>query len=189
MRKTQLAFIGIVFVFYWLYSTGVSTDQPASLQPTIFPALKTLSSPTIDRLSAWLTHEATKLKRVENPAETAIRLKRKALGLNPTDLEALRRVALDSSAASEQRILAVYMIGLSESAAARLQLRLIGQATLTTPTSALGYSDEITVRTQALEALLKRLNPEDATNFLNETLKKITDPALVQRAQYWLKRL
>lgn len=189
MRKTQLAFIGFVFVVYWLYSTGVTTDQPASLQPSIASDLMALSAPTVKRLGAWLTHEATKLKRAENSPETAIRLKRKALGLSATDLEALRVVALDSTAASEQRLLAVYMIGLSESAAARLELRHIGQATLSTPATALGYSDEITVRTQALEALLKRLNPEDATRFLNDTLKKITDPALVQRAQYWLKRL
>ena len=119
----------------------------------------------------------------------AIRLKRRALGLSPEELEALRTVALDPGAPSEQRVLAVHMIGLSESAAARDQLEKIGSAVMPSSPDEKGYANEVTVRTQALETLLKRLNPDAAARVLNEIIAKTHDSALLRRARYWLGRL
>ncbi len=203
MKRTLLAFLAIAFGIYWLCTAKLPNDRPASLAPELPSVMHALPEPAAKRLGefagqglmklagdtrVWLAREATKMKRPGNPSVAAIRLKRRALGLKPGDLGALRAIALDQSAESDQRILAVYMIGLSESAAAEAELRKIGKAPVPSTPNEKGYSDEITIRTQALESLLKRLNPDAAGRFLNEIITKSSDPALLRRARFWLSR-
>jgi hypothetical protein len=190
MKRTLLAFTGLVFTIYWLCTAELPSDRPAALLPSLSSPLRPSPAVTPERksLQSWLSSETHKMKRRYDSTSAVIRLKRKALSMKAEDLAGLRAIALDSETTGEERYLAVYVLGLSEAAAARDLLQDISRSAVPTSANEKGYSDEIAVRTHALESLIKRLSPAASAKFLREILTKSNDPALVRRAQYWLSR-
>ena len=205
MRRTVLAFFGFAFIVYWLWTAELPTDGAASLDPVLpsivrllplkakrsFAALTESKETRSDNeLTTWLDLEAEKVGRPDaNPNATVLRLKRKALSLRPGELSILKSIALNSAVSSDERFLAVYIIGLSESMAAKDQLKEIGQAPFPPTPNGRAYSDEVVIRAHALESLIQRLSPSDAVIYLKDLLAKTADPALARHARYWLTRL
>lgn len=208
MRKTSIAFLGLAFVIYWLWAVDNPVGQQASLNPVIpsfihalpFPTKRQVASvnplpPPLAKYDAsgirqWLSEEASRVGRVDNnPSSTVVRLKKKALSLTPAQLQLFKAVALDQGSVGDERFLAVYMIGLSESAAARDCLKEIGQTPIPSTANDRAYSDEVVIRAHAMEGAIKRMNPADSVKFLQDILGNTNDPALARHAKYWLSRL
>ena len=208
MRKSSVAFLGLAFVIYWLWTVDApSSGQQAALNPVIpslirmlpFPPKSQLTTPSPaltasaydpSGLRRWLTDEAVKVGRVDtNPSSTVLRLKKKALTLSSAQVELLKDVALDQSSVGDERFLAVYLIGLSESAKARESLIQIGQTPIPSTANEKAYSDEVVIRAHAMEGAIKHMNPSDSVRFLQEILTNTKDPTLEKHARYWLARL
>lgn len=214
MRKTSLAFLGLAFVIYWL-STMDSPwmENQSMLNPVVPSFVKVLPFSSKKRqpatngepastvaakeskydpsgLRRWVTEEAVKVGRVDsNPSTTVLRLKKKALSLSPGQLELLKNVALDQTVGGDERFLAVYMIGLSESAAAKDDLKAIGTAPIPATGNDRAYSDEVVIRAHAMEGAIKHMSPSDSVKFLQDILSTTQDPSLTRHAKYWLSRL
>lgn len=210
MRRTSVAFLGLAFVIYWLWTVDAPTnDQLASLNPVLpslirmlpFPSKSQLHAPTAPNpggrstydpsgLRRWLTDEVVRVGRVDaNPSSAVLRLKRKALTFNAAQVELLKDVALDQTSGGDERFLAVYMIGLSESAKARESLVRIGQTPIPSTANERAYADEVVIRAHAMEGAIKHMNPSDSVKFLQEILTNTKDPSLEKHARYWLARL
>lgn len=204
MKKTLLAFFGLAFIVYWFWTADLRFDRPAALDPVLPALVRMLPSPTrlyvtstTDRdtapsvgLRKWLNEEVIKVAHVDsNPSGTVIRLKKKALSLKPNELTSLKQIAMDPTASGDERFFAVYIIGLSESALAKDELKEIGESTIPATANDRAYSDEVVIRAQALEAVLQHLSPADSINYLRKVLATTTDPSVAKHARYWLTRL
>lgn len=209
MRKTSVVFLGLAFVVYWLWTIDApAPGQQASLNPVLPSLIRMLPfsskgqlappTPPSEGVSAydpsglrrWLTEEAVRVGRVDtNPTTAVLRLKKKALSLNSSQVELLKNVALDQTSGGDERFLAVYLIGLSESAKARECLVRIGQYPIPSTANERAYSDEVVIRAHAMEGAIKHMNPSDSVKFLQEILTNTKDPSLEKHARYWLARL
>lgn len=209
MRKTTLAFLGLVFVVYWLWTMDSQVfERQAALNPVIPSFIRALpftkkrepngnreEKPAASKydqsgMRHWLSEEAVRVGRVDaNPSSTVLRLKKKALSLVPQQLDLLKTVALDRSNPGDERFLAVYMIGLAESAAAREDLKEIGQSPIPATSNDRSYSDEVVIRAHAMEGAIKHMSPADSVKFLQDILSSTQDPSLTRHARYWLSRL
>jgi hypothetical protein len=192
LRKTSLAFLALAFVIYWLFTAQPADDRQASLSldPVLPSIIRLMPKPDINGIRRWLSKEADKVGRIDsNPSATVLRFKKKALSLTATELDILKSTALSPGASGDERFLAVYIIGLAESAAARDMLKEIGRTPLPPTAPDRAFSDEVVIRAHALEAVVGRLNPAESVQYLREILAHTNDPALAKHAKYWLNRL
>jgi hypothetical protein len=207
LRTTLLAFLGMIFVGYWLWTADIPRDQQASFEPVLpglvrilpasasaklFPSLKGEKGGPADLtgIRHWLLEESVKVGRVDiNPSATVLRLKQKALTLKVSELRILKDTCLSPLASGDERFLAVYIIGLSESAQARDFLKEIAGTAIPASANDRAYSDEVVIRANALESVVHRLNPLDAKGYLQDVLAHTQDPSLARHARYWLTRL
>jgi hypothetical protein len=205
LSTTLLAFLGMIFVGYWLWTADIPRDQQASFEPVLpglvrilparssaklFPSLKNDDPSDTTGIRHWLLEESVKVGRVDsNPSATVLRLKQKALTLKASELRILKDTCLSPSASGDERFLAVYIIGLSESAQAREFLKEISGAPIPSTSSDRSYSDEVVIRANALESVVHRLNALDAKIYLQDVLAHTQDPSLARHARYWLTRL
>ena len=128
MRTLILAFLGLAFVIYWML-----TDDPLQSRPSLGPVKPNLAlvpNPPYDlieptgsgrtpaqapiNLATWLSQEAARMGQPDpDPEATKFRLREKAKGLKRAELKKLKSVALDRSVSSDERFLAIYMLGLT----------------------------------------------------------------------------
>ena len=206
LRSTLLAFFGLIFVGYWLWTADSSRDGQASFNPDLPSLIRFLPASPLNFLNRressahtsedltgirqWLSTEAGKVGRVEaNTSKTVVRLKRKALTLEPAELRVLKNSALSPTASGDERFLAVYIIGLSESAYARDYLKEIANSPVPVTATERAYSDEVVIRATALESAVQKMSPTDSRKYLNDMLAHTQDPSLARHARYWLTRL
>ncbi|MGZ3723829.1 MAG: hypothetical protein ACXVA9_12890, partial [Bdellovibrionales bacterium] len=203
MRRTLLAFFGMIFVGYWLWTADSPHDGQAALNPVLpglvrflpsasqklFPSnVSDAKSPAdLTGIRHWLVEEAVKVGRVDsNPSSTVLRLKQKALSMKTSELKILRDTALSPTASGDERFLAVYIIGLAESAAARDFLKEIASAPVPATANDRNYSDEVVIRANALESVVHRLSNSESIKYLQDVLAHTSDPSLARHARYWL---
>jgi hypothetical protein len=207
MRTSALAFLGLVFVGYWLYTADIPRDQQASFEPQLpalirilpssakqrwfsHPSQDSKSTPDTTGIHRWLLDESMKLGRPDrNPSAAVLQMKQKALSLKPEELKVLRDICLSPSASGDERFLAIYIISLAESAQARDLLKEIAVTPLPQTSGDRAYSDEVVIRANALEAVVRRLNKDESKKYLEDMLAKTQDPSLARHARYWLTRL
>jgi hypothetical protein len=140
-------------------------------------------------LRTWLKDEAARMGRVDpDPARTLKRLKQHAQGLTARELQLLKDTALDRSMDGDQRFLSVYTIGLARSRSALSLLMDISRTRIPPTANDRAYSDEVMIRSQALEAAAKRLPRAEAVHYLRDILKNTSDPVLARRAGQLLSR-
>lgn len=202
MRRTLLAFFGLAFLIYWFWTADLPQESPETLDPVI-PSLVRVTASLPGKvklfvhkqlnsegdLRGWLRSEAQRVGRVDpDPAATFKRLKEHASRLRASELKWLRNMAVDSSASGDERYLAVYMIGLSDTPAAMEKLKEIATSPVPSSNNDRQYSDEVVVRAHALESVVHRLSSSEAVRYLRDVLSKTTDPAVARHAQYWISR-
>jgi hypothetical protein len=205
MRKTLLAFFGLAFAIYWISTAELPGDQPASLAP-VMPSLVRLaqrlpakihsmpSNPSqpaeFHDLQIWLDNESAAMGRIDpHPEKTKARLESRAKKLQIRQLRWLKSVALNSSLNGDRRFLAVYLIGLSEREASRDLLKDIGLSGLPGAANDRAYSDEVIIRSQALEAAAKRLPAAEAKRYLRQVLRQSAGASIARHAEYLLHQL
>lgn len=205
MRRTLLAFLGLFFAGYWLWTADIPRDQQASFEPVLpalvrilptsakqrlFPSRSPKTASDLTGIRHWLAGEAMKVGRADGTTSaTVLHLKQRALGLKPEELQVLKEVSLSPSASGEERFLAVYIIGLAESAQAREFLKQIAQTPIPQTANERSHSDEVVIRANALESVVHRLSADESKIYLNDLLAKSPDPSLARQARYWLTRL
>jgi hypothetical protein len=190
MRRTLLAFFGMAFVGYWLWTADSPRDFQASLDPVLPGLVSALPKSDLSGVRHWLVQEAVKIGRKgATSSSTVVRLKQKALSMNSRDLRVLKDTALSPTASGEERLLAVYIIGLSESGQAREFLKEIAETPLPATANERVQSDELVIRANALESVVHRLGNEESIKYLESLLQKTQDPVLAQQTRYWLSRL
>jgi hypothetical protein len=190
----------------------VHEDSPVQLQPRIrkpdnikrsnHPGLNGLkkrvsswisngssaSNPNVN-LSNWLQQQAQNIGKTDHqPDRTKEELTAKALELSTEDFQTLKKTAFDTRLQSDRRFLAVYVLALSEAPEALHVLRDIGREPIPPTANDRSYSDEVIIRTQALEALTKRLPTEERKRFLTELIAQTSDPLMARQAKYWLSK-
>lgn len=205
MRTTILAFLGAAFLIYWLLTDDPSHGRGLFLGP-VKPNIAQIPNPPYDleepsgvgrspsssesNIKSWLANEAEKMGQTDpNPEETKIRLAQRAAGLKRLELRYLKIVALDRSRNSDERFLSIYILGLSEDEKTLDLLREISLTQIPGTATDRQHSDEVVFRAHALEALVQKLDSEQARSFLREILARSGDPVLARHAQYWLRRL
>jgi hypothetical protein len=191
MVRTLLASFALAFMAYWVWTSESLTERQASLMPTLPTFVRDLKpAPNTSALQRWLSKEAGKVGRIgEQPTTTVVRLKKKALSLKPSDLEYLLQTAVNPGAGGDERFLSVYMIGLSEAAAAKKALREIAETPVPPTPNDRAYSDEVVIRAHAMESLVQRQNQQDSVEFLRALLGKTTDASIARHARYLLSKL
>jgi len=197
MRRT-LAFLGIIFAGYWLWKTDMNHDNQASLEPVVpgisrlLPDHKPTQKEVADTTAIrhWLSTEAITVSRGEmHPTKTVVHLKQRALSLTPPELAVLKDAALSPMASSDERLLAVYIIGLSESSAAREDLKEIAKTPVPVTENERARSDEVVIRANALDTVVGRLSTVESKTYLEDMAAHASEPALAKHARYWLTRL
>lgn len=201
-RRTLTAFLGLGFAAYWLISHDFPSERAMTLDPVLPSIIRTtqtlqlketltkVRSTAADDILMWLKHKASQIGQTDpNPVATQARLRERALKFSRGDLILLKDRALREGGNADERFLAVYLLGLSESAFALDLLKEIGQVPIPPLRSDRAYSDEFSIRAHALESVVRRSLPKDSVVFLKKILTKTTDPALAKHAQYWLSRL
>jgi hypothetical protein len=205
MRRTLLAAFALAFMAYWFWTGEYSVERQASLMPVLPSSVRRLPegaarSPTAassakgvaadGAVRRWLEQESARVGRVDpSPEASVVRLKKKALSLKPTELEFLGAAAADPGVSADERFLAVYIIGLSEAAAAKDVLRAVSQLPIPPTSNDRAYSDEVVIRAHAMEALVQRLSQQESLLYLNDVLKRATDASIVRHARYLLSKL
>lgn len=206
MRRTLLAFFALIFMAYMLWNSETPSDRQASLNPVLPSIVRHLPWSSRDQAATaqpkmpaaggatemkhWLDQEALKVGRIDHdPASTTIRLKRKALSLAPSDIEFLKSTSIDPANGADERFLAIYMIGLSESAAAKSALREVSETPIPPTSNDRAYSDEVVIRAHAMESLVQRQNQEESLQYLKDLLSKTTDASIAKHARYLLTKL
>ena len=209
IQKSIVAFLGLAFVLYWIVTTELPDTRQTSLDPVTpnivrlpiqipvpqfaAQALAHLPPRTHEHKSDlldWLKGESAKIGQIDpNPAQTMQKLRQKAAGLNKNDFLLLKQIALNSQTNGDERFLAVYILSLSNSESVIAELKDVGLAKIPATVSDRQHSEEIILRTQALEALLQRLTGREAKTLLHDLLGQTSDPILARHVQYWLSRL
>lgn len=202
--RNRLLFVALAFTAYWLLVNERGLN-PVALDP-VKPALVPVLSPAYDleepkvseaapllvhdhALITWLKSEASLIGRPDpRPQDTLFRLQDKARELTALELTTLKRVAMNRYVDADERFLAVYMLGLAGGEGLDL-LRELSLARVPGLPNDRQHSDEIILRTQAIETLVQKLPREEARHLLEELLNRTSDPILARHVQYWLNRL
>jgi hypothetical protein len=194
MRRSALIFLALSFVAYWLWSN----DPPNELAlgpvfPSIFHTYSDAEKTSfkIDpELHRWLVNEADKWDGSPR-ASTAlvIELKRRALTFSVADLRILSLWVEDPALPLPERRLSVYLVSLCESAQSKESLKEIGLSPIPALIDLKAYSNEVNLRVQALDNLVKRLPSAESETYLKHFLSSTNDPALARHAQFWLDQL
>lgn len=205
MRNSSVVFIAIAFAVYWLIAGDTTEDKSLTLGP-VKPSLVRIPNPPYDleepvhtdsvslksdamHLSHWLRKEASRIGQVDaDPQQTQLRLRFKAAQLSRSDFAFLKRSALDRSLTMDERFLAVYMLGLAGGAAMD-SLRELSFARIPGLPNDRQHSEEVILRTQAIEALVQKLPSGESRALLRELLSRTSDPIIARHVQYWLNRL
>ncbi len=204
MRTPALAFLGVGFILYWLLVGDPAIDKTLSLGPVI-PSLVRVPNPPYDleepthtgtavqtetpHLQQWLKLEAARVVQVDpDPARTLLRMRSKAAQLTRKDLRNLKLMVMNRTLSTDERFLAVYMAGLAGGEALDL-LRDVSFSRIPGLPSDRQHSDEVILRTQAIEALVQKLPLAEARTLLRELLSRTSDPIIAKHVQYWLNRL
>lgn len=203
MRMPAVMFLGLAFAAYWLL-VGPPEEKALILAP-VKPALVSVPNPPYDleepshngmttpeskaNLQKWLATEALRVGMSdEDPARTLARLKNKASGLARADLHLLKLAVLNRQLSADERFLAVYMLGLAGPLAVPALKELSFTRIPGLPNDRV-HSDEVILRTQAIEGLVQLLSPHEARALLRDLLAKTPDPMVARHVQYWLNRL
>jgi hypothetical protein len=204
MRRTLLAFFGLAFVIYWMSTADLRPRDPREQLDPVIPSLVRVGAQWPSKVElfvrkhltndgemrAWLKSESARVGHVDaDQGTTRKRLKERALLLKSDELNWLKKTAVEKQASGDERFLAVYMIGLSDSTLALDLLKEIGLSQIAAPANDRAYSDEVIIRAQALDSLVHRLSAVDAIRYLRDLLAKTSDPAIARHAQYWLSHL
>lgn len=207
MRKTTLAFLGVGFGIYWLLMMDPSSDQFLSLGP-VKPSIVQIPNPPYDleeplhteplaplfqtetpNLQQWLKTETILVGQTDpDPAQTLTRLRDKAALLKSKDLSSLKSHVMNRGAGADERFLAIYMLSLAGGAATEA-LKDVSFSRIVGLPSDRQHSDEVILRTQAIEALVQKLPLSEARALLRELLSQTSDPIIARHVQYWLGRL
>lgn len=201
MRTTLLAFFGLAFVIYWFSTAELPHDRAASLDP-VMPFIQTMRVPKAEKklpvpdspkgidVDQWVKTEALKVGQVDtDPAQSLLRMRGVSNLLRKKDFVYLKQLALDGKANGDERFVAIYILGLSPSSRAQSALREVAVAKIPKSNSDRLYSEDVVIRAHALEAMVKRLPPADAKQFLKDVLRRTSDPALAKHVEYWLARM
>lgn len=205
MRARGVAFLGLAFAAYWLLTGELNDGKRLSLAP-VKPGLVRVLNPPYDleeppgsspvvlleeheNLRDWLKSEAIKVGQPDlDPAGTSARLSSKASQLSKKDLHFLKQTALNRNFSSDERFLAVYILGLAGTQALDA-LRELSLARIPGVPDDRRHSDEVILRTHAIEALVQKLSRAEARTLLQELLSRTSDPIIARHVQYWLNRL
>ena len=208
-RPLVVLFLAVAFVIYWLNAFNLPGEDMFSLgtiTPTITRIVEAEPTPrahtTADftetkpatvsgsNLQAWLHDEAQLIGQIDpHPQQTMARLRQRAARLGTGDLALLKRISLDLSASRDKRFLAVYLLALAPGRDAVERLKEVGMTAIAATSTDRQHSEEVILRAQAVEALVKRLTPREARSWLQEILSQTADPILARQAQYWLTQL
>lgn len=202
--RNRLVFLAFAFVAYWVWIVDRPLDSLAldPVKPALVPVLNPaydleephvtgISSPATQpsELLTWIHTEAALIGHADpNPQNTILRLESKAQSLSESDLALLKRVALNRSIESDERFLSVYLLGLAGGKGLGL-LRELSLARIPGLPNDRQHSDEVILRTQAIETLVQKLPREESQGLLRELLTRTSDPILARHVQYWLNRL
>jgi hypothetical protein len=202
--RNRLLFLSLAFVAYYLL-VGDRTFDAIKLDP-VKPALVPVPNPAYDLeepgvtelfpgsaphsgILSWLHQEAILISQPDpSPQDTLLRLQTKAADLAEGDLAVLKRSALNRHLESDERFLSVYLLGLAGGRGLDL-LRELTMARIPGLPNDRQHSDEIILRTQAIETLVQKLPREESRALLQELLSRTSDPILARHVQYWLNRL
>ena len=190
--KTAI-FLLLILVAAWIALTSSTHTQFGYLaRPHTFlhktlteVPIPQLTKPTDEsELSAWLKQEGSFVGQIDlNPSETKTRLESKARSLRESDMNSLHKVIENGAQNTDQRFLAVYLLSLNQSQPALKHLSQISAMPLGPISNDRQYSDELIIRMQALEAVVKALPPIEAKEFLFQYLTSQTNPSLAQHAR------
>lgn len=206
MRTRVLAFLGGVFVLYWLLASDPPVKEPLAFDPVKPSLIQVLNPPyaveppspvlrepatpakELD-LEEWLHQEAAKIGQIDKKgAATEHRLVQKVAKFKLSDLRQLKTIALDTQKMGDERFLAVYLLGLSDSPSATPLLKDISLAEIREGLGDREKTDEVLIRTQALEGLVHRLGPAGSENVLLQILERTNDPVVARHIQFLLKK-
>ena len=204
-RRTLIAFFGFAFVTYWLSTADLSSPkkslgpivpslirlpaEPESPPPQVEAQPPSRKPAQLSELETWMRQESERLgKPDETPDQTLARLRKKAAGLGANALNELRRYALDPERTTDQRFLAVYMLGLAGARESVEHLKVIAGSQIPDAGTDRERTDEVILRAHAVDALVEKMSPRNSREFLMELLSRTSDPAIARHAQYWLSR-
>lgn len=205
MRVQAAVFLGLAFVAYWLLTGEPGDEKQLSLGP-VKPGIVSVLNPPYDleepvhtgqvsshdepeSLKQWLHAEAARIGGTDaDPVHTAELLGLKASQFGDKEIHFLKHAALNRALANDERFLAVYMLSLAGNGALDA-LRELSLARIPGVPDDRRHSDEVILRTQAIEALVQKLSPAEARAWLQELLSRTSDPIIARHVQYWLNRL
>jgi len=205
MRAHAVIFLGLAFAAYWLLTGEPGDGQRLSLGP-VKPGLVRVLNPPYDLeeppgsgvlspdteaegLRDWLKAEAAKVGYTDDDhAATSSHLSSKAAQLTKKDIHFLKQTALNRTFTADERFLAVYLLGLAGTPALDA-LRELSLSRIPGVPDDRRHSDEVILRTQAIEVLVQKLSPAEARALLQELLSRTSDPIIARHVQYWLNRL
>lgn len=207
IRTRFFALFGGLFVLYWLLASDPPNKEELAFDP-VTPSLVQVLDPPYARetppspvlrepavakkevpLAEWLKLEAQKIGRTDNqPAATKARLKQKAGQLKLGELRELRSLALNREVSGDERFLAAYLLGLSDSPSSVALLKEVSLSEIPEELNDRVRSDEILVRTQALEGLVQKLHSAEAEGVLLQILERTSDPMMARHIQFLLKK-
>lgn len=162
---------------------------PKAKPPELVPVAK-LTSADADELGRWLEIEARRVGQPDSdPGATLVRLRDRAGKLSQSGIQSLKRTALNVRHPIDERFLAIYLLGLTNKDIAVGALKDITQSPLPSTSTDRRHSDEIICRTQALEALVKKMSPKESKLYLQRLIAQLSDPILVRHVQFLLDKL
>ncbi|MEK6772443.1 MAG: hypothetical protein AABY64_00765 [Bdellovibrionota bacterium] len=120
----------------------------------------------------------------EHPDQTEAKLKNQAGTLNEAELKELKSKALDPNQYGDDRMLAIYMLSLSQHP---ISAHLLEEIALSPFEKDVGQNSnsafEIITRAQAIEGLQNREDKQQAVKSLSKLTAKLSDSNLLDRAQ------
>lgn len=169
-----LLIVGLLVVLYVTHDVHppappLSLRVPQSAEPADVSKTEKFSTDTDttsfarDKRKAFLREldlESRNMAKIdENSKETEDRLKKRGEGLSAAEIETLREMSLNKNVSSDERFLAVYLLGYNSSAASQKALWVVAQEPVEKnlkPDSVL-YHQELVLRAQALLGLNRQL--------------------------------
>ncbi len=132
--------------------------------------------------SSIISDEAYAISQLdEHPDQTEQKLKDVALSLEESELQQLKSKALDRKNNGDDRMLAVYLLSLSQHPHSVTLLEEIALADSEDSMESVELKQII--RAQAIEGLQNRENKEQAVKSLNSLAKQLKDSVLLERTQ------
>ncbi|OQW49191.1 MAG: hypothetical protein A4S09_03750 [Proteobacteria bacterium SG_bin7] len=131
-----------------------------------------------------LKTESAKIGMVDElPDQTEIRLKNLAMGLGYSDLIKLRENSLDTSLSGEERMLSVYLLGLSQHEYVATFLEEIALTPTNSNENSYSNNFEAIIRLQAIEGIQNRSDKSQSVRSLYYVASRISDSQLLDRTQ------